>query len=1121
MELRVADADALRGWVMSPRSDTGVHLATDDGSWEFAPYSVLADHARRIARLLTDGGVGTGSTVGVLMPTSHLCLATMFGVMAAGATLTPITPPQFEPSDRFATRLRGILAASEARVLVSSAAFADIATQALAPMSTPPQLHLLAGVPEIAPLDDLVEPGPFVLLQMTSGSTGFPRGVQVSWRNLVANLDVIHAMCETRPEESGASWLPLYHDMGLISGIFLSVPGQHEMRLMRPDQFIREPLRWLQAAAQAQHTVSPSFGLDYVSRRLTPDQLGDIDLSGLRSLVIGADRINPAHLRAFAKLTAGQGFSPSAFVPCYGLAEMTLIATGQRLGEPIQMTRVDRSSLRTGRPVRVLARSGDWQSADLTADWIVAVGHPAPDHDVRIVDESGRPVPEGTLGEIVLTGPSVTHGYRGNGTGGTRFSNGELFTADSGFLIDGQLHVLGRMGTSLKVNGISVFAEDLDVAAAEAFGMQPGRIVTAAVNDDDAPGVAIFVERRATENLDAGISACIHALRAHVGDQAPLWLITVARGGLLRTSSGKPRRAFMWQQWRAGQLTGAELVAYRHAHNRARQLRRAREMFERAHAMAVMPDDATVHFEGSLAEGFGNESSDIDLLLLVPGTDEQAVMPTVLFVDGRRVEVRSQSHEQVRKRLLRVRKAIDSGTLSGVTEDLLNRVQRFLHGIPLRIGPHYGSLLDIVSYRECTELTARWWLQRAGHCLRYSAALVLLDEPTEALSWAREGLLQTMKALLANHGEGYLEVKWLPQQMARLRTQADRTVSELLDEYQALDDLCTAADGRRELIQRMLNLAARLGAPSVTVDPANLIVKRRPGITTWTIGATTHVVRNKTDVFVLSPQCAQSWRLVVFGQTLARAQAARRCIRIFARYGLIALAWRGAGVLRPVAAMCDPDRPLTPMPSDRRPVITIDGALADGDIARSPLGAKAFAECAGALMLANMVLENAREDFTGAVADQQWRVASLCGRRVVVMAVRILASAWGITPLPADAVLLDALGQLVPEHDELAQTARHLVELSIRDREEALRVQSDLDSLVTQVRQVSGGEAFPSSFTSREQWQQTISRGYQWLRIGGYLDAYVELDEVRDLLASGGAQPGVNASSPQALGGER
>jgi hypothetical protein len=137
------------------------------------------------------------------------------------------------------------------------------------------------------------------------------------------------------------------------------------------------------------------------------------------------------------------------------------------------------------------------------------------------------------------------------------------------------------------------------------------------------------------------------------------------------------------------------------------------------------------------------------------------------------------------------------------------------------------------------------------------------------------------------------------------------------------------------------------------------------------------------------------------------------------------------------------------------------------------------------------------------------------------MAVRILASAWGITPLPADAVLLDALGQLVPEHDELAQTARHLVELSIRDREEALRVRSDLDSLVTRVRQVSGGEAFPSSFTSREQWQQTISRGYQWLRIGGYLDVYVELDEVRDLLTSGGAQPGVKASSPQALGGER
>jgi hypothetical protein len=188
-------------------------------------------------------------------------------------------------------------------------------------------------------------------------------------------------------------------------------------------------------------------------------------------------------------------------------------------------------------------------------------------------------------------------------------------------------------------------------------------------------------------------------------------------------------------------------------------------------------------------------------------------------------------------------------------------------------------------------------------------------------------------------------------------------------------------------------------------------------------------------------------------------------------------------------------------------VVTIDGAHTDQDIARSPLGARAFAECAGALLLANMVLENAREDFNGAIKDGQWQVASLCGRRIVIMAVRILASAWGVTPLPADPVLFHRLGMLVPEHPELAVTARRLIELSIDDHDEARCARQELDALVAAVREVTSGEKFPSSFSSKDEWQRTIRYGYQWLRMGGYLDAFVELDEIRDLLASGGAQP--------------
>ncbi|EHB55882.1 AMP-dependent synthetase and ligase [Mycolicibacterium rhodesiae JS60] len=1099
----MSSVERIVGWLMAPRDDTGIHLATDDGGWHLANYRDLADQARRIARRLVDEGVRSGDVVAVLMPTSDLCLATLFGVLAAGATLTPIVPPMFQHPDQYTAHLHGILGASGCSAVVAASGFSGLVQGALPGLDWAPKLIELDRVPECAPIDELVEPAPSVLLQMTSGSTSAPRGASIGWHSLATNLNVMEELCGMADGQLGVSWLPLYHDMGLIGCVFQAMTRQRNLRLLRPDQFVRDPLRWLQAAATAQHTASPSFGLVYASRRLKPEDLGDIDLSGLRTLVIGAEPINPDHLRAFTELTAANGFSRAAFMPSYGLAEHTLFATSHRLGEAHRMVRVDRSTLRHGKPIRVLARASDCVTDEPGNDWVVSVGTAAPGHDMWIADESGARMPEGTLGEIVLSGPSVAQGYHGDDNSTTRFVDDELRTGDAGFLLDGHLHVLGRMGTSLKINGRSIFTEDLDVSIAAAMGLAPSRVVAVAVNDAGLAGVAVFIEQATI--APGMITAGIRSLQANVGEDALLWLINVPRGTLSRTSSGKPRRAHMWQQWRAGQFLGAELLTIGGAQRDPQQLERVRTLFEKTRELAVIPADATVHFEGSLAEGFGNEGSDIDFLLLVPGASKQAVMPTVLFVDGRRVEVRAQSHEQIRKRLVRVRRAIDTGSITGVTEDLLNRVQRFLRGIPLYAGPEYGQLLDIVTYSELTTLLRSWWRRRANGCLRHAAALTLLGDEHEAVSWAREGLAQNMKAFLAARGEGYIEIKWLPEQIARLRRDADQNVAALLDEYQILD--ATHASSGRDFVEQALALAVRLGGPKITLDPENVLLRRAPGVTTWPIGSAPHVVRDKNDVFMLSAECAQSWGDVVFGQSIAETKAAHQHIRLFVRHGLIGLAWRGAGLITPVAAMCTPGRPLTPLPSSRRPVVTIDGAVTDQDITRSPLSARAFAECAGALLVANMVLENAREDFDGAVKNGQWQVTSLCGRRIVIMAVRILASAWGITPLPSDPVLLHQLDVLVPEHPQLAITVRRLSDLSVSDHDEASAAQRELDALVAEVREVTCGAQFPSSFSSKDEWQKTIRYGYQWLRLGGYVGAYVDLDETRDLLVTGGAQP--------------
>ena len=417
------------------------------------------------------------------------------------------------------------------------------------------------------------------------------------------------------------------------------------------------------------------------------------------------------------------------------------------------------------------------------------------------------------MGEIVLSGPSVFGGYRGNPDSPTQCIDGELHTGDAGFILDGQLFVLGRMGTSLKVNGRTVFAEDLDVTAAAALGVAPSRSSPPRSTRAAGQGLRCSLSSGRVDLCPGRSPPPVPPCRLRSGRTHWCGSSVFRAGGLSRTSSGKPRRAHMWQQWRAGYLVGAELLSMSGPDRDPALLEKVRSLFERTRELAVIPDDATVHFEGSLAEGFGNEGSDIDLLLLVPGAGAEAVMPTVLFVDGHRVEIRVQSHDQIRERLQRIRRAVDTGSVSGITEDLLNRVQRFLRGTVLHIGPRYAELRDVVSYPELTNLMAAWWHRRAGQCLRQAAALALLDHDGEAALWASEGVTQAMKAFLAERGEGYVEVKWLPLQVARLNTCGDRNVVALLGEYLGLEYVQTAEIGTRDYVVRALALSARLGAP--------------------------------------------------------------------------------------------------------------------------------------------------------------------------------------------------------------------------------------------------------------------------------------------------------------------
>ncbi|MFC5724231.1 AMP-binding protein [Streptomyces gamaensis] len=547
----------LISWLTRPHPQRGVRFADDRGGWDFVPYRELAVCARRVATAMAGAGVGPGSVVALVLPSGRSFLTALFAAWTAGATVCPLLPPSFQTDDEYVGYVSGILRQAEPSLVVTAEEFTPLAARAMARAGrsdapwTPREGTVAAPVRPASGI---------ALLQFTSGSTGAPRGVRVTWGNIAANHAVQARMTGWRDGDGTASWLPLHHDMGLIGCCLFPVAAQSPLWLMRPEQFIRDPARWLACFGPggAAHTAAPSFAFAYAARRLRPGVIEELDLSGWRTVFVGAEAVDPAALDAFARRAAPAGFSPEAYLPAYGLAENTLAVTGG--GAPVRLVRPDWSSLRWGEPVTVLEETalGD-RPVGPGSGWLAGHGapHPADGIGVRVLDRAGRPLSEGRLGEIAVTGSSVADGYHGGREGGaTRFAGGELRTGDAGFVLRGELFVLGRMGDSLKLRGRSVYVEDLDAKVAAAAGLDKDRVGVVAVHDRGRAGLAVFVERAPGPWTDAVTGL----LRGELGPEPSLTLVAGRRGLLERTTSGKLRRRHMWRLLQEGGVKGATVI---------------------------------------------------------------------------------------------------------------------------------------------------------------------------------------------------------------------------------------------------------------------------------------------------------------------------------------------------------------------------------------------------------------------------------------------------------------------------------------------------------------------------------------------------------------------------------
>ena len=400
-------------------------------------------------------------------------------------------------------------------------------------------------------------PADTALLQFTSGSSGSPRGVRITRANLQSNVEMIRSWLDVQRGDSAASWLPFHHDMGLVGMLVASVCGQTTLWQMTPRDFLLEPLRWLECfgVRGATFAAAPSFAYAYVSRRVKPEQLQGMDFSGWRSAIAGAERLDAGALANFAELLAPHGFEPVALRPAYGLAEATLAVTGHPVELVPRIVRVRPGSLREREPVEIehcglLTEADD---ADLHRH-LVSSGVPLPGVDVEVVTDEGFALPDGHLGQISVRGPGVADGYTVEPSASvTGFEPDRLRTGDAGFLLDGELYVLGRIGESIKVRGRMIYAEALEIAIASALDLPLNRCAVISTQHTGENAIVAVVE------LPAGSwsGEVVRTLRSELGPSLKLFVYSAASGAIPRTTSGKPRRRRLWQQIASKQLESA------------------------------------------------------------------------------------------------------------------------------------------------------------------------------------------------------------------------------------------------------------------------------------------------------------------------------------------------------------------------------------------------------------------------------------------------------------------------------------------------------------------------------------------------------------------------------------
>ena len=534
-----------------------VRLLDESGGSASLTYGALYDGARRVAGGLAAHGLAPGESVAIMLPTGLEYLQTFFGALLAGGVPVPIYPPaRLSQLEDHLRRHARILANARARQLVTFAPALTVSRLLSA------QIDALLGVLDVEELlrsphsDREWSPTPseVALLQYTSGSTGNPKGVVLTHADLLASLDAMHQALEIDADDIFVSWLPLYHDLGLIGAWLGSLYYAMPLVLMSPLFFLARPVRWLEAIHRYRATLSggPNFAYEMCRRRIAETELEGLDLGSWRVAFNGAEPVSPETQNAFAARFAAFGFDPKALTPVYGLAEATLGVAFTPVGRGPRYDRVEREEMQR----RGLARATEEPGA--AAITFVGSGYPIPGFEVRSVDDSGRETAERRVGRIQFRGPSTTSGYfRNPEASRALFDTDWLESGDLGYVADGELFITGRVKDLIIRGGRNVYPYELEQAAGEVDGVRRGCVAAFGSEDRDSgtERLVVVAETRAKEpGARAAMRTAIEeaALR-HLGSP-PDEVLLVPPYTVLKTSSGKIRRRALRELYEQGRL---------------------------------------------------------------------------------------------------------------------------------------------------------------------------------------------------------------------------------------------------------------------------------------------------------------------------------------------------------------------------------------------------------------------------------------------------------------------------------------------------------------------------------------------------------------------------------------